>query len=188
MIPLASFPATCGQAAVAKTNEAPTLPRVVVLCCGNPSRGDDALAPMLAERLRYWAPAHVTVVEDFQWQIDTSLELQGHDLALFVDASSTTPAPCTLTALDTPQYTPGKAIAAFTHAMSPQAVLAVCNRLGATPPPAFVLAVRGEQFELGAPLSQDAIRHLDAAWELLQRLLNKPSKEDWLAVSQGKTN
>jgi len=34
-------------------------------------------------------------------------------------------------------------------------------------PPAFVLAVRGYEFELGAPMSAAAARNLDAALEML---------------------
>jgi Ni,Fe-hydrogenase maturation factor len=31
-----------------------SLAPVVILACGNPSRGDDALAPMLLDRLQNW--------------------------------------------------------------------------------------------------------------------------------------
>jgi Ni,Fe-hydrogenase maturation factor len=30
------------------------LPPVLILACGNPSRGDDALGPLLLERLQNW--------------------------------------------------------------------------------------------------------------------------------------
>jgi hypothetical protein len=48
--------------------------------------------------------------------------------------------------------------------MSPAAVLATYVAVhGSDPPPAQVLAIRGEAFELGAPLSAAASANLDAA-------------------------
>ena len=41
---------------------------------------------------------------------------------------------------------------------------------GEEPPPAFVLCIRGETFELGEALSAAASRHLDAAFSLLNSL------------------
>jgi len=57
---------------------------------------------------------------------------------------------------------------ATSHALSPAAVLQAFLRVTDEPlPPAFVLAVRGYEFELGAPMSAAAARNLDAALEML---------------------
>ena len=46
--------------------------RIAVLGCGNPSRGHDALGPILLERVEEWTRAHpgrpVVVAQDFQFQ------------------------------------------------------------------------------------------------------------------------
>ena len=42
---------------------------------------------------------------------------------------------------------------------------------GEDPPPAWVLAIRGEAFELGAPMSPSAQAHLDAALQVVVPLL-----------------
>jgi acylphosphatase len=52
-----------------------------------------------------------------------------------------------------------------THAMSPAAVLETYRRIVGEPPESWVLAIRGERFELGDPLSEHARAHLDAALE-----------------------
>lgn len=152
---------------------------------GNPSRGDDALGPLLLQTLRSggdsgrWPGLDLRLVEDFQLQIEHALDLDGAELALFIDAGQGTPAPWALTELD------GQAqprFAASTHALSPQAVLSVYRQLqGRAPPPAFVLCVRGEQFALGAPLSAAARQHLAAAAALLQQLCDAPDARAWRA-------
>jgi hypothetical protein len=64
---------------------------------------------------------------------------------------------------------------ATTHALSPAAVLAAFQRVTDEPlPAAYVLAVRGYQFELGAPISAAASRNLDAALAMLVARLTDP--------------
>ncbi len=139
---------------------------VLVLAVGNPSRGDDALGPELAERLAAREPTDVEVIEAFQLQVENALDLVGRERVIFVDAGTGTPAPFELRRVE--------AAADFlhtSHALSPEAVLATCLSVtGATPPEAWLLCVRGESFELGEALSAEAGRHLDAAWTQLARL------------------
>ena len=66
---------------------------VVVFAVGNPSRGDDALGPLLMDWLAEQARPGVQLVSDFQLQIEHALDLEGHSLALFIDAGTGTPAP-----------------------------------------------------------------------------------------------
>lgn len=141
----------------------------VILACGNPSRGDDALGPQLLARLDAWLRAEglaesFALIEDFQFQIEHALDLEARRAALFIDAGTGTPAPFTLRPV-LPDDTPGHS----THAIPPAAVLAVYRRVvGGEPPPAHVLCVRGERFELGTGLSPAAAAHLEAAWPSLR--------------------
>ena len=68
------------------------VPPLLVLAWGNPSRGDDALGPLLAERLLAHAGApslvgRVEVLTDFQLQVEHALDLVGRERILFVDAA-----------------------------------------------------------------------------------------------------
>ena len=47
------------------------------------------------------------------------------------------------------------------------------------PPPAFVLCVRGEKFELGEPLTAAAGSYVEAAFGLLTRLSGQPTLVEW---------
>lgn len=145
--------------------------RMVLFGYGNPSRGDDALGPLLLERAEAWLAGHpglsVEPVADFQLQIEHALDLQGRDLALFLDADVACPTPYSLR-----RVVPRQDASYSTHELSPEAVLHVYREVtGEDPPPAYILSVRGERFELGELLSQAAARHLEAAWVLLQQLL-----------------
>lgn len=159
-------------------------PRVVVLACGNPSRGDDGLGPALLDRLEAAAPglAHrcdLALLSDFQFQVEHALDLEGRDLALFIDASVACAAPCELQRL-----VPAPDGSFTTHALSPAAVLHVYQGIrGQEPPPSYLLGIRGLAFELGAPLGPQALAHLEAAWSLLRRLLEDPRPEAWDALS-----
>lgn len=156
-----------------------TQSRIIVLGCGNPSRGDDALGPLLVECVSYWIRLHpdrpVAAVEDFQFQVEHSLDLEDRDLALFVDAAASGPEPYALTRIQ-----PLEDSSFSTHALSPQAVLHAFRALGqGEPPPAFLLAVRGHSFELGEELSPAGWNNLESAWILLEQLLKRPTLEGW---------
>lgn len=145
--------------------------RVLILACGNPSRGDDALGPRLIERLEAVAarlPAlSLERLTDFQLQIEHALDLVGRDLAIFADAALSGPEP-----FDFVPVRPQPAAAMTTHAMSPGAVLRVYRQvIGAEPPDCRLLAIRGYRFELGEPLSVQAEANLEAALEYLTHWL-----------------
>ncbi len=139
---------------------APTL----VFGWGNPSRGDDALGPLFVERFAQLAARHpewgdIDFLTDFQLQVEHALDLQGRQRVLFVDASLDAPAPCSLTRIEA-----ARDDSFTTHAMSPQAVLKVFVDIDeGEPPPCWLLAIRGERFELGEGLSDSAAQHMVAA-------------------------
>lgn len=159
---------------------------LVIFAVGNPSRGDDAIGPLLCRRLAAWLAAEgladqCELIEDFQLQIEHSLDLRGRRLALFIDAGSGTPAPYTFG-----RIAPGEdpALAHSTHALTPETVLQVYAQIEhQPPPPAFVLCVRGEQFELGAAPGAAATRHMAAAFELLKTLCNSATSNEWERIS-----
>ena len=135
----------------------------LVFAWGNPSRGDDALGPLLAERLRERALPGTEVLDDFQLQPEHALDLAGRAEVLFVDASLDARAP-----FEVRDVAPGRDASFSSHHLSPQALLQVCVDVGVPlPPRTRVLAIRGRAFELGAGLSAEAAAHLQAALDWL---------------------
>jgi hydrogenase maturation protease len=141
---------------------------LLIIAIGNPSRGDDALGPALLERLAadgVAADGQVELLTDFQLQVEHALDLAGRRAVLFVDAAWPAPAGAGSGAAGV-TLTPITADAAAplsSHALRPQAVLQVCETLVPPAPPAWLLAIGGECFELGAAMSDTASRHLEAA-------------------------
>ena len=153
---------------------------VVLFGYGNPSRGDDALGPRLLDRAAAWLEGRpdleVDVVADFQLQIEHALDLKGRDLALFLDADAACAGPFAFRPV-----APARDESYSTHELSPGAVLQVFRQVEGPPPPAFVLSIRGERFDLGEPLSPQAEAHLEAAWAFLEDLLADPRPAAWMA-------
>ena len=68
-----------------------------------------------------------------------------------------------------------------THGMSPGQLLAVYRQMyDLQAPPTFMLAIRGYEFELGAPLSSRARENLIHAKKFLLQLLECENIEQWL--------
>jgi hydrogenase maturation protease len=141
---------------------------LLVFGWGNLSRGDDALGPLFIEQLRRHGGAvceeRVTLLEDFQLQVEHALELTCRDRVLFVDASLDCAAPFEVTALQA-----ARDVTFTTHALSPESVMQVFRDLHDTePPPCTLLAIRGERFELGEEPGKSALANLAlaVAWGL----------------------
>jgi len=153
----------------------PATTRLLVLGWGNPSRGDDALGPELVRRLEALALERsewrdYEFLTDFQLNPEHAMDLAQRDLVLFADASVEAQAPFSFSRLQPVQDR------SFTsHALSPSAVLAVYHQVyGSEPPDAYLLAIRGETFELGEPMSAAARRHLEAALAHAIEVLDAP--------------
>ena len=143
----------------AVTRRAPLL----VIGVGNPSRGDDAVGPLFVERLGELLRERVErgeleLLTDFQLQIEHALDLTGRARVVFVDASVSAHAPFTYERVEA-----ARDATHTSHAMSPAAVLDTHRRVVGEPPESWILAIRGERFELGEALGEGARRGLDAA-------------------------
>ena len=145
----------------------PTNPDLV-FTWGNPSRGDDALGPAMYELLQLADLNGVDLLTDFQLQIEHSIDLEGRERVLFVDASTSAKAPFEFFRLQ-----PEQDASYTTHAMSPPALLSVYQQVnGCAPPPAWLLSIRGYKFGLGLPLSPAASKNLLAAFNHVKTLLD----------------
>jgi hydrogenase maturation protease len=154
---------------------------------GNVSRGDDGLGLLLLEQLERSANLDlhsIEILSDFQLQIEHALDLENRQLVLFIDASV-----ASINAFSLSELTPQKDKSYTTHAMSPSSVLSVYYDIKKqSPPPCFLLSIKGESFELGDGLSANAQVNLKLATEFAQQLLSNPTSKYWRAVccnSQG---
>jgi hydrogenase maturation protein HypF len=141
-----------------------TLPApLLVLGVGNLSRGDDALGPLFIEHLSDRLAGEVSsgaveLLTDFQLQIEHALDLEGRARVVFVDASVQAAPP-----FEFSRVAARLDASCSTHALSPEAVLSTFRSIAGEPPESWTLAIRGERFGLGEPLTPQARAHLDAA-------------------------
>ncbi len=153
---------------------------ILIFATGNESRGDDALAPLLLRRLREWVATEglweqIEFLEDFQLQIEHVTDMAGRRLVLFVDAGMDTPEPYVFYRAEA-----SSSPALFSHALKPEALLAVYRQVyQEAPPPFFVLCICGERFDLGASLSLEAENRLEAALGFMRGLLREPEISSW---------
>lgn len=146
---------------------------VLVFAWGNPGRGDDALGPELLECLG--ERPGVECLTDFQLQPEHVTDLRARRLVLLVDASVSAPPPFGFRRVH-----PRRDATFTSHAMSPEALLAAYGDVyGSDPPPCYLLAIRGEGFELGKPLGDAARRHLAGALRFVDSLLRDPTESAW---------
>ena len=149
------------------TDESRTRP-ILVFAYGNPSRGDDALGPAMYELIEQQQQkagllTDVTLLTDFQLQIEHTSDLQQRERVVFIDASLTASPPYEFHPL-----VPEQDLSYTTHAMSPAAALSVYQQIHQQPPPStYMLSIRGYAFRLGEPLSWRARSHLQTAFEFL---------------------
>ncbi len=130
----------------------------LIVGIGNPSRGDDALGPSLIERLDALNLADVELLTDFQLQVEYAIDLQCRQKVIFVDASVSDAEPYEFKRIE-----PAADTSYSSHALSPAALLQAYRRLYGQPPEAWVLAIRGYEFELGEGLSPQALLNLEQA-------------------------
>ena len=97
---------------------------VLIIGIGNPSRGDDALGPLMIERLEALNLPGVELLTDFQLQVEYALDLQGRRSVIFVDAAVSGPEPYAYAAVEPEQDT-----SYSSHELSPAAVLHTYEKL-----------------------------------------------------------
>lgn len=149
-------------------------PPTLIIGYGNPSRGDDALGPTAIDEIerrveRHPAWGQVELLTDFQLQVEFVTDLDDRARILFIDAAASGDEPFSFESLIAERRGP-----IATHALSPASLLtAYRNFHGHAAPPSFLLAIRGYKFELGASLSAEAKRNLDAALGMLEQWLGQ---------------
>jgi hydrogenase maturation protease len=133
---------------------------------GNIGRGDDALGPELIERVARTGASDLRLQTDTQLQVEHVEDLAACERVVFIDADVSCAEPFELSAISAVKddsYT--------SHAMSPGALLyAYIHVYRKDPPPAFLLRIRGYNFDLGQSLSEHASANLDEANRLLGEL------------------
>lgn len=143
-----------------------TVPELLLFGYGNPGRGDDALGPLLIESIDRQQFPRVECLTDMQLQIEHVTDLQHRKQIIFIDADMSCEAPFACSRLE-----PEMDDSYTSHAMTPAALLHAYRQVyGTDAPPAYLLRIRGYDFDLGDPLSDGAAKNLNAATDFVRAL------------------
>jgi hydrogenase maturation protease len=145
--------------------------RRLVAGVGHPDRGDDAIGPMVARRLRARVPDGVEVLE-VAGEATRLLELMAEaDAAYLVDAAVSGAPAGTISRLD-PIATPlpRNLLALSSHGLGLVEAVELARALGSLPRRLVIYAIEGAEFAPGAPLTPAVAA---AAVEVEARLLSE---------------
>jgi hydrogenase maturation protease len=137
-------------------------PRILVLGYGNPGRQDDGLGPAVAARIDALGWPNITAYDNYQLNIEDALEVAEHDVVWFVDAAKAGPSP-----YDVSNLCAASSIGFTSHVVRPEAILAIARQYYGKSPRAFLLAIRGYQFEFVEELTAGAAGNLRVALTML---------------------
>jgi len=148
--------------------------KTLILGWGNPGRVDDGLGPAFIEAISKVAPPGIALDSDYQLTVENAAEVARYDRVLFVDADRRGPLPFTMLKLE-----PSADGSSFsTHSVAPGAVLALCRDLFHATPEAWLLGIRGYEFDrFGEGLSPRARANLDRAVDFIRTSFEKPDRE-----------
>lgn len=143
--------------------------RAAVAVLGAEYRGDDAVGPLVGERLR---AAGVDVLDCGDEPTRLIERFAGLDLAILVDAVRSGAAPGTVHRVEAHEGAlPRDLGLASTHAVSVADALALAYALGRAPRQVVIVGIEGRAFGMGDPLTPEVERAIGvAAREVLQML------------------
>jgi len=140
---------------------------ILVVGYGNPGRRDDGVGHYVAERIEQLTgdveTLHCNVSTLMLHQLGPELAetIKDYDLVIFVDAHSGECAEGMRMVSVESAYCPS----AFTHFMNPGSLLALVMSLYHRKPQAFIVSIRGYDFDFGTELSTETQKWADMAVE-----------------------
>ena len=142
--------------------------RILIIGWGNPLRGDDGVGWRAAERLAETLEGHdVAVRVSHQLMPEFAEEISRSGFVVFIDAACDNGAGELRFERVEPDCAPS---AAFSHQLSPQALVGMAERLYGSRPEACFFSVGGRAFEYGETLSPEVEAALPALLEEAKRV------------------
>jgi hydrogenase maturation protease len=105
---------------------------------------------------------NLTAFDNYQLNIEDAMDVADHDVVWFVDAAKTGASPYAVHTVS-----PAASIEFTSHLVRPEAILAIARQCYGRAPQAFMLAVRGYEFEFIEALTPAATDNLRDALAML---------------------
>jgi len=145
---------------------------VLVLGFGNPGRQDDGLGPAFAESVAGLKLPGVEADANYQLLVEDAEAVSRHEVVVFADADASGPGPFSFAGL-----APKAELGFTSHHLGPAAVLALAEDLFGARPRAYLLGIRGYEFEeLEEELSRPARANLEQALLFFQSWIRRKNE------------
>jgi hydrogenase maturation protease len=146
------------------------MPRILLIGYGNPGRLDDGLGPAFAEAVEALG-LPCTVESDYQLAVEDAYDVAQHDVVVFADADRACEPPFRFEPIG-----PKGGLGFSSHSLSPEGVMAIAVEHFGAGTRAFVLGIRGYEFDaLAEGLTEGARRNLEAAVTFFEGWVGKGS-------------
>lgn len=122
------------------THITPSL-NTLVIGYGNPGRQDDGLGPAFIDAFSGESDK-IALQSNYQLTVEDALELKNYKQVIFVDASINCNEPFDLT-----EITATNNSGFGSHSLTPNALIQLCHTLYQHYPSAYILAIRGYEFD-----------------------------------------
>jgi hydrogenase maturation protease len=137
-------------------------PKILVYGFGNPGRQDDILGIAVCDAIEKWAhDANIIDLQtdsNYQLNIEDADRISDFDLVIFADASTEEINDCLFTPLE-----PSAKIDFTMHSVSPAFILNLCGEIYNKRPEAYLLHIKGYEWEFMEEISIRAEQNLNNA-------------------------
>ncbi|MCK9451165.1 MAG: hydrogenase maturation protease [Bacteroidales bacterium] len=155
-------------------------PKILIYGYGNPGRQDDGLGAAFIAEVDKWVTEqkveNIALDTNYQLNIEDAHLISAYDKVIFVDA--------TIEPIDSYSFTkviPSDAKVEFTmHAVSPAFVVDLCQKLFSNTPEAWLLHLKGYQWEFEERLSDQAKENLSTALNFFYKIIFR--ELDWQEI------
>jgi hydrogenase maturation protease len=143
---------------------------LLVIGIGNPDCGDDAIGPLVAQRLVGRFPPEVAILERTGDMLGLIEDWSGCDGVVLIDAAALVTTPGTIHRIDLlHESLPAGLSLASTHGFGLADAVGFARALGQLPATLVVYAMEGGRFDLGAPPSPEVVAAAEAVAERVIR-------------------
>lgn len=148
-------------------------PKILIYGYGNPGRQDDGLGAAFIAAVEQWIAEkkiqHISLDTNYQLNIEDAHLISGYEKVIFVDAS--------IEPIDSFSFTkiiPSDAKVEFTmHAVSPAFVVDLCQKIFENKPEAWLLHLKGYNWDFEEKLSEKARENLSAALNFFSQIIEE---------------
>ncbi len=135
---------------------------------GNPGRQDDGMGPAIIDRLESDKIQGIVIDSNYQMNVEDAYNISGCDTVIFVDASIDAAEPFSFYKIE-----PSSEITFTTHTMAPESIIALCKDLYDKDMEAYVMAIKGYEWEFIEGFTPKADDNFNEAYSFLLKKIEE---------------